>query len=685
MNKTILFLLLVFLQIRVSAQVFSAAGGNIPDDGSSIRFPLTVSGLPGTIDSAFGLINVSLNISHSYDSDLDIWLIAPDSTYIELSTGNGGSGDNYINTAFYDTVATMISSGFPPFFGSYKPESPLYAANNGINPNAVWQLFIRDTYPFADAGLLSTWSISFGNNPPQGFSLQSSNLPIVKINTIGQPIVDDPKITAQMQVIDNGAGVRNYISDLPNAYNGLIGIEIRGSSSQSFPKKSYGFETRDSSGAELDTSFFGMPSEHDWILSANYTDKTFMRNVITFESSRAMGYYASRTQYCELILNGQYQGIYVFTEKIKRDPGRVDIAKLTPADTVGDDLTGGYILKVDKTTGSPGGGWYSLFFPPNGGPKPLIQHEYPDPADLLPVQVNYIKNFCDSFEINLNGINFTNPLTGYRKYIDVNSWIDYFLLTELTKNVDGYRISSFFYKDKDSNGGLLKMGPVWDYDIAWGNADYAGGDDPTGFAYQFNSPGAGQQVPFWWNRLLQDPYYSNTMRCRWNQLRSGILSTANLHNWIDSVGTVLDESQSRNFTQWPILGVYVWPNPSPIPPDYAGVKQELKNWITNRGAWLDANLPGICSPAGLEPEIIHTNIYAYPNPANEEVWVQLPEQIRGPANIIVRDAPGRLIEEREVPIDQKNIQLNLRNFQSGILLIEISTPERVYHTVVVKR
>ncbi len=685
MKKTIFTIFILFLFTRANGQSFSGAGGNIPDDGNSIRFPVSVNVLPTSIDSTFGVISVCLNIVHPYVSDLSIWLVAPDSTYIELTSGNGGNGDNYWNTCFIDTVPVIITSGAAPYSGEYRPESPIYNVNNGQNPNAVWQLLIEDTYPFADAGILLNWTITFGNNPPKGLVLQSSNLPIVKINTLGQVIPDDPKVTVQMQIIDNGMGIRNYVSDTPNVYNGDIGIEIRGSSSQMFPKKSFGFETLDSAGNEIDTSFFGMPSESDWILGANYTDKTFMRNVMTYDLSRKMGHYATRTQYCELILNGQYQGIYVFTEKIKRDPGRVDIAKMTPADTSGDDLTGGYLLKVDKTTGGAGGGWNSNFPPVSGGPIPLIQFEYPDVNEILPVQSQYIEQYCDSFEFALQGLNFTHPLTGYRRYTDLQSWIDFFILTELSKNVDGYRISTFFHKAKDSDGGLLRMGPVWDYDIAWGNADYYGGDVPSGYVYQINDPGAGEQKPFWYNRMMQDPFFVNALRCRWENLRDSLLSTPVLHAWIDSVGQVLDESQIRNFTMWPILGVYVWPNPSPVPPDYTGVKQELKDWITGRSNWLDINLPGNCSLSGLDQTISITNVKAYPNPAIDETWILLPYSYSGKAIIRIQNTLGQLIEAREAGIEDGKLPVNLGVYSSGVIIIELEIAEKKFRTLVVKK
>lgn len=681
---TSICLLLLLIGGPIKAQTFSAFGGNIPDNGTAVLFPITVSGLPTTMDSTFGIIKVSINITHTYDADLDIWLMAPDSTLIELSTGNGGSGNNYFNTNFYDTVPNFIENGNAPFFGSYRPEGLLSFANNNQNPNGVWNLYIRDTYP-TDAGTLSSWNITFRNNPPQSNQITSSNLPIIKINTFGQSVTDDPKILANMQIIDNGPGVRNYVSDSANVYNGNIGIELRGSSSQGFPKKSYGIETWDASNNDLDTSLFGMPSESDWILNANYTDKSFMRNVLSYDRSRAMGHYASRIQYCEVIFNGRYAGIYIFMEKIKRDAGRVDIAKLTPADTTGDDLTGGYILKIDKSTGAPGGGWTTLYNPPTGGPKPEIQHEYPDVTEILPVQAQYIKSYCDSFEIALNGSNFTNPATGYRHFVDVASWVDYFILNEFSKSVDGYRISTFFYKDKNSNGGLLKMGPVWDYDIAWGNANYHDGDVTSGWAYNYVHPSSGQQVPFWWNKLLQDPYFRNTLRCRWEDLRLNLLSTSVLHNWIDSVGLYLDESQIRNFERWPILGMYVWPNPSPYPTTYLGVKQELKNWITNRSNWLDANIPGNCSLVGLgnlnEPRI---QLIAYPNPATESTWLLLPENLIGLAQLSFYNELGQLIASENITVQGKELYIDVQHLKQGMHFIEISQGSTIYRAKLMK-
>ena len=161
-------------------------------------------------------------------------------------------------------------------------------------------------------------------------------------------------------------------------------------------------------------------------------------------------------------------------EKIKRDNDRVDIAKLDFDDLAGDSLTGGYIIKVDKYTGTGGTDWLSDF-PDIGGNHLYIQYHYPEASVMLPQQLDYIEHFMDSFEYALAGPNFTDTLIGYSKYIDVNSFIDLYIINELSKNIDGYRLSTYMYKDRDSNDGKLIMGPFWDYNLAFGNADYCNG------------------------------------------------------------------------------------------------------------------------------------------------------------------------------------------------------------------
>jgi hypothetical protein len=209
----------------------------------------------------------------------------------------------------------------------------------------------------------------------------SSNLPIVIIDTDGQEILDEPKIPAAMGIIFNGEGMMNHISDPFNHYDGFIGIEFRGQSAQSYPKKSYGIETRDSLGENLNVSILGLPEENDWVLYGPYSDKTLLRNTLTFYIAQQLGQYASRTVFCELVMNNDYQGLYVLMEKIKRDKNRVDIDRLNPEDVDGDELTGGYIIKCDKPYNT---GWLVDVDPPGNFGKVYYQYHYPKVEDIVP-------------------------------------------------------------------------------------------------------------------------------------------------------------------------------------------------------------------------------------------------------------------------------------------------------------
>lgn len=678
MKKILLLTILVFTGLLGKSQTYtSTAGGSIPDAGPLVSFPMTVSGLsPATIDTVFGLETICLTITHTWDADLSISIQSPDGSIVDLSVANGGDGDGYTSTCFNAYATNSIVTGAAPFTGTFRPQGFIGALNNGQVGNGVWKLLVQDSWG-ADTGSVIDWSITFGNTPAKPFNFSSSNLPIVVINTGGVAIPNEPKLAAQMGIIFNGVGVRNYLTDPFNNYNNQIGIETRGSSSSSFPQKNYGFETRNILGAKNDTMVLGMPAEHDWILYAPYDDKTCIRNILSYDIANKTGHYASRTQLCELVINGQYQGIYVIMEKIKRDNNRVNISKLLPTDITGDQLTGGYIIKVDRDDG-PGTYWSSPY-PAADGSTVNFVHVYPEGAVIVPQQRSYIMAYVDTIENVLASSTFADPITGYRKYIGVNSFIDYFILNEVSKNVDGYRLSTFFYKDKQSSGGKLKAGPAWDYNLAWWNADYCEGNLTTGWAYDIGAvcPG-GWQPNFWWARLLQDPTYTAQLRCRWEELRLTTLSIPVLNNYVDSLATYLNESQARHFTAWPILGTYTWPNPSPIPTDYAGEITAIKTWISDRILWMDANLPGVCNVGVAENVLTENNVSVYPNPFSNSFHLQFylpnPEKLK----IEITDLLGKVVKS----IDQKDftegennleIAINEGELNKGMYLLSINS------------
>lgn len=475
-----------------------------------------------------------------------------------------------------------------------------------------------------DYGPVPGWFV-----PP--FVFTDSNLPIVVINTaVGATIPDEPKLDATMGIIHNGFGNRNYLSDNYNEYNGNIGIEIRGSSSAGFPKKQWGLETRNPLGESVDVSIFNMAYDNDWILYAPYSDKSLLRNVISYQMGWDTQHYAPRTQLCEVVLNGEYQGVYVFTEKIKRKDGKVGINSVEPIDNTNNELTGDYILKIDKLTSGGQTAWTSTVPPFPGSTNPIrYQMHAPSLDSITPTQLNYIHSKIDDFEAALSGSSFTDPINGYAAYIDVNSFIDFLLVNEFGRNVDGYRISTFIHKRRDSEGGKIFAGPLWDFNLAFGNANYCNGGNTSGWAFDFYTvcSGDGNQVPFWWRRLLQDPAFANELNCRWQTLRNGVWHTDTLMAKIDSLALILEESQIRNYQKWGTLGNYVWPN-NFVGNSFAEEIDYLKTWITARATWMDANMFGSCTNLSLA-ELPKTAIKVFPIPANSSITFDFEEPLTG--------------------------------------------------------
>jgi CotH kinase protein len=175
------------------------------------------------------------------------------------------------------------------------------------------------------------------------------------------------------------------------------------------------------------------------------------------------------------------------------------------------------------------------------------------------------------------GAQFTDPATGYAAYLDVDSAINYYLINEVFKNVDGnLRLSTFLFKKRD---GKLTFGPVWDFDLAIGNVNYDGADQTAGWHIR--------PTP-WFTRLFQDPAFAQKVRTRWAQLKSeGKLDAVFSH--IDMQAQYLQGAQARNFSRWNILNIYVWPN-RVVTGSYAGEVNAMKDWLRARIAWMDTQL-----------------------------------------------------------------------------------------------
>ena len=411
-------------------------------------------------------------------------------------------------------------------------------------------------------------------DPSQGRKVEftSSNLPIVIIETGGKPINSESKLTATMKIVDNGSGRRNKVTDKPNGYDGKIGIKLRGNSSLYFEQKRFTIETRDNDGKALNAELLGMPADNDWVLLAPYNDISMMRDPFAFDLWNEMGHWAPRNRYCEVVIDGNYVGVYILCEKIKRGENRLDIAKLKPTDNSGIDLTGGYIVRIDPVEGNepyftsdvPGitsmGGGFGGGFPGGmggfgggfGGGFNTVTwtYYYPKSDKITEEQQKYISDYIKTVEKVIQSDNFADPDEGYAKYISVQSFVDYFIHTELSLNADGLKRSAYFYKKKqnpDGTGGKLHAGTVWDYNLAYGNCNFCNANKIDAWVYE---GGETNPTPAMWKRLTEDPAFMDKVKARWKELRKGVLSIENINRYIDSHASQLAEAQERQYSKY---------------------------------------------------------------------------------------------------------------------------------------
>jgi hypothetical protein len=414
--------------------------------------------------------------------------------------------------------------------------------------------------------------------------------------------------------------------------------------------------------------------------------------VIPFHLFEEMGHYAVRCRLVDVVINDEYRGIYLLGEKIKRDSARVDIAKLNPQDISGQDVTGGYIIKIDYWNNDNS---WQLSHSPIGFPGLDIHmvYYYPKPEDLMIQQKAYIQDFIYDFEEALYGPDFDDPELGYRKFISVSSFIDYFIINELARNVDGFKKSRFFYKDKDHADGTyrkLKAGPVWDFDWALKDIDW-NSEDGSGFMY--GNVAQDVNAPGWYIRLLEDPAFRNELRCRYDDLRRSILSNDYLFAKVDSVANVVHESQAWHFQTWGNLGVATGtPEVEAPSQSYAEETQRLKDWFARRLVWLDANMPGTltgCSMTGIDE--LGSNplpLEVYPNPFKSTLSVHIGATLQGTVTVQLLDNTGRIVRsettEAQLLTDNNYVLKGLEQLQSGVYFLQVSTGGRSAVQKVVK-
>ena len=429
--------------------------------------------------------------------------------------------------------------------------------------------------------------------------LTESNLPIVVIETDGGvPIPDEPRVYGNMKIIWHQDGSRNYLTDINNPqflnYDGRISIETRGSTSQTIEKKPYGLTTLlPDDVSNNNVSILGMPEENDWILNNLAFDKTCMRDVLSYELYELMGNYATRRKYCEVMVNGDYKGLYVFLEKIKVDKNRVNIEKMDESCNAFPEVTGGYITKADKTTGGDPVAWTMVSN--YSWAEVAYIHHYPKPQLITDAQHEYIKSVFFDFD-EAAVAHDESLVTGYPSIIDIPSFIDYMLITEYISNPDGYVHSTFFHKERN---GKLRAGPLWDSNFALGFDEW--GITSEHDVWQFHN-GSNEGSRFWYE-LFNSPTYRCFLAKRWEELTQPgqPLNVEFVNNRIDEIETEIVEGIYHDQQRWNLL----WGHSAEV--------EGMKNWIQLRADWISSNIGSCedCSDVDVPPLVI-SKIHYHP-------------------------------------------------------------------------
>jgi CotH kinase protein/Secretion system C-terminal sorting domain/Proprotein convertase P-domain len=584
MRKSLLFLCYILMHRFGYAQIFTSTPNQVLQEGNTQTFTQNISGLPANQNNNFGLFEIDIQLLHAQTSEVTLALSAPDGTYIALSSYNG-TGANFNHAKFRCYASQSIYNASAPINNQYMPINYFNLFQNNSDPNGIWTLHYYDGNTNSIVGTLQNWTLRFTPNPEQ-LSIDSMrcNLPIFNI-TVPNGIPNNPKTAGTIQIFNTGA---NSIMDVPTqTYN--LGVETQGYTSSNGQKPNYDFEIRNATGAALNIPLLGLPAESDWIIKSGYTDQYMMKDPLTFEFSRRMGYYAPRTKHIELFINGYYQGIYILEEKIKRGANRVDIGKLKTTDVAGANVTGGYIFEINPN--SSAADWYSNYLGYNGNNQTNnyeFKIVYPKKDSIQPAQKTYLQSYVDSFEAAMAGNNFQDTAIGWRKFVKEKTMIDFLIVSEYSMNYDTYGRSMYFSKEKSTKGNKINIGPPWDSDRGYEQwALNNGWVHITTHGYW--------TFPFWWVKARQDTLFEKKLACRFKTIRKYIMTDSAVNEYIDGMDILLINARSREILRW---------NKTFDPP------ANLKQYTIQRLNWMDTSLAAVVFP----PAPLVSNINYINNP-----------------------------------------------------------------------
>jgi len=395
---------------------------------------------------------------------------------------------------------------------------------------------------------------------------QLTNLPTLYITTDGnEPIVSkDDYLPGTLTVAAPTGTV--------GAYSGIIEIRGRGNSTWDMEKKPFRIKLPSK------YKLLGMPaSAKNWVLLANYADKTLMRNALAFEISRLVGLpYSCPFRFVDVFLNNEYIGNYTLTDNVEVGEGRVDVKEQKITDTAEPAITGGYLLEADGYAEQE-----PSYFITDRGMKFTVHS--PKDDEINTAQYNYIKTFFQGVENKLFASDFQDPQTGYMSNMDQESLVNWYLACEITGNSDAFWSTYMFKKRNDDK---IYFGPLWDYDIAFNNDDRLG--DAT--FKRMSDHGHFIERRVWIAKMLEDENFKTALKVRWKQLKSAGLFT-NVNTLITNLSTSLSQSQVKNFERWPILNekVYLEIKSTGTYHEYV---EFLRTYMAKRLTWLELQITG---------------------------------------------------------------------------------------------
>jgi len=434
---------------------------------------------------------------------------------------------------------------------------------------------------------------------------RTSDLPIVVVDGYGGGKPTDKEVykNAAIMLFEPADGMASIAA--PPAIATRAGYHVRGQSSARLPQTPYRIELWNNADEDADYAVLGMPADSDWALIAPYYDRALIRNPLVYQLGRDIGLQAPRVRFAEVYVNYEsrpiaatdYAGVYWMTETIKNNSDRLDLKQLESADVSAPVLSGGYIFKFDQAaaeepklacTGSPpistGFGMGGAPRAGSGGSVPKgtcwSDLEVVDPDPLALEQAAWLTDYVQHFHDAVHA----TPIGDYGTYIDVASFVNYLLINELTRNVDSYVRSAYYYKDR---GGKLVAGPLWDYNFSLGVGG-ASSIDPMG-NWQFKGS---RNVNDWYPKLTADPAFMSQVNARWAELRQGVLSDASIAKRIDELTAPIANAAKRDYEKWHVADI-LKPDAfvrGPSATTWEGQVQALRDFVRARAAWMDTQL-----------------------------------------------------------------------------------------------